>query len=180
MNKSNKNDLIKLPIKVDLVKSAGKKLTYKGIYPQQLFKRLSESVISIDSDVNSTLEFGIDHQKKSFLNGTASLKITQCCQRCNIDFSSELNVDFLLTPVKDLAQTDVLPEGYEPILVDEWGEVDLVHSIEDELLLALPISPMHNINECVIDEAVRTFGTIEDEQPKENPFAVLAKLKKEQ
>ena len=75
-------------------------------------------------------------------------------------------------------QADDLPEIYEPIEFNEFGEIDLLGAVEDELILALPLVPMHSSEHCEVSEADMVFGELPDEAQKPNPFAVLASLKR--
>ncbi|KAA1446822.1 hypothetical protein F1E15_26235, partial [Escherichia coli] len=75
-------------------------------------------------------------------------------------------------------QVEALPEEYEPIDVNEFGEIDLLAMIEDEIILSLPVVPVHDSEHCEVSEADMVFGELPLEAEKPNPFAVLASLKK--
>lgn len=75
-------------------------------------------------------------------------------------------------------QADVLPEIYEPIEFNPFGEVDLRDVVEDELMLTLPLVPMHDPEHCEVSVAEQVFGKLPAEAEKPNPFAVLANLKR--
>ena len=49
----------------------------------------------------------------------------------------------VLPPVQGEEQEsdDIIPEAYEPVEVNDHGEVNLLQIFEDELLLSLPIVP---------------------------------------
>ena len=68
----------------------------------------------------------------------------------------------------------MLPDEYEPLQVEHepthFGDI-----IEDELILALPIAPMHDKSDCAAWEPPEV--PVEAEEAKQNPFSVLAKLK---
>ena len=71
-----------------------------------------------------------------------------------------------------------MPEIYEPIEFNEFGEIDLLGTIEDEFILSLPIVPMHSSEHCEVSVAEQVFGELPEELAKKpNPFAVLANLK---
>lgn len=71
-----------------------------------------------------------------------------------------------------------MPEAYEPIDVDEFGEVDLLAMVEDEIILVLPIAPVHDSEHCEVSEVDIVFGKLPEEVEKPNLFAVLASLKR--
>jgi uncharacterized protein len=50
--------------------------------------------------------------------------------------------------------------------------VSLTELVEDELLLAMPMIPMHELSECPASASLQA-----QQRSRENPFAVLDKLK---
>jgi uncharacterized protein len=68
-----------------------------------------------------------------------------------------------------------LDKQLDPILIEE-GQLLLRQAIEDELVLLLPIMPMHD--SC--DSGWTPDPEPGDVSEKESPFAVLASLKNEQ
>ncbi|ETJ31722.1 conserved protein, DUF177 family [Escherichia coli] len=50
--------------------------------------------------------------------------------------------------------------------------------VEDEIILALPVVPVHDSEHCEVSEADMVFGELPEEAQKPNPFAVLASLKR--
>jgi uncharacterized protein len=72
-----------------------------------------------------------------------------------------------------------LPETFEPVEVNDHGEVDLLQLIEDELILSLPIVALHAEENCSVGPDDMTFGIIEPEQERKNPFEVLKELKRD-
>ena len=72
---------------------------------------------------------------------------------------------------KDL---DKVAAHYEPLIVEEVPTL-LLPIIEDELLLRVPIVALHEPGEC--ESLPQLNVAAEPEVRRENPFAVLAKLK---
>jgi uncharacterized protein len=72
-------------------------------------------------------------------------------------------------------ELEKLPETREGVVMAEEG-LDVVALIEDELLLSLPMIPMHDDPSCnrVLNE-LKEGGSAEESRP--SPFAVLAALK---
>ena len=60
--------------------------------------------------------------------------------------------------------------------LDENGEVNLRELVEDELLLAIPLIPRHELEDCQSDSD-SVWGELPEELDKPNPFDVLKKLK---
>ncbi|NUA42635.1 hypothetical protein HAT93_00239 [Dickeya solani] len=140
--------------------------------------RVAESVVSVDSDVNATLSFNIDSQRLAVIDGQADVTVTLLCQRCGKTFEHQVHATFCFSPVISDEQAEALPEAYEPIEVNEFGEVDLLAMVEDELILSLPIAPVHDSEHCEVSETDMVFGQLPAEAEKPNPFAVLASLKR--
>ncbi|MDU8924629.1 23S rRNA accumulation protein YceD [Pasteurellaceae bacterium LIM206] len=169
---------VKLPLTVDPVKDAQRRLDYEGYYSADQLERLSASVVKVLSDAQVTLSFFIDPQKLVAMKGKATVDVELECQRCGKAFVQTLDCNFCYSPVADLAKIDELPEIYEPIEFNEFGEIDLIGTIEDELMLSLPIVPMHASEHCEVSTHEQVFGELPEELAKKpNPFAVLASLK---
>lgn len=121
-----------------------------------------------------------------WLHLTASALVPLTCQRCMGTVNMPLEVNqwyrFVATEAIAMAEDD---ESEEDLLVME-PQFDLLAVLEDELLMALPLVPMHG--ECptppvmqVGEEALAPVAGNDgdDQRPgeKPNPFAALAQLK---
>ena len=162
---------VKLPLTLDPVRTAQKRLDYQGIYTPDQVERVAESVVSVDSDVECSMSFAV-------LNGDAKVTVTLECQRCGKPFTHQVYTTYCFSPVRSDEQAEALPEAYEPIEVNEFGEIDLLAMVEDEIILALPVVPVHDSEHCEVSEADMVFGELPEEAQKPNPFAVLASLKR--
>ena len=170
---------VKLPLTTDPVKDAQRRLDYDGYYSINQLARLNESVSKVLSDAQVRLSFFVDPQKLVVMKGQATLDVELECQRCGGTFVKTLNCEFCYSPVANLDQADELPEIYEPIEFNPFGEIDLIGTIEDELIVSLPLVPMHSSEHCEVSVAEQVFGELPEELAKKpNPFAVLASLKK--
>ncbi|XXN64609.1 23S rRNA accumulation protein YceD [Enterobacter ludwigii] len=169
---------VKLPLTLDPVRAAQKRLDYHGVYAPELVARLAETVVSVDSEVECDMSFAVDNQRLAVLQGTAEVQVTLSCQRCNQSFPRHVHVSYCFSPVSSDDQAEALPEAYEPVDVNDFGEIDLLAVIEDELILALPVVPVHDSEHCEVSDADMVFGQLPPEAEKPNPFAVLASLKR--
>ena len=169
---------VKLPLTIDVARAAQKRLDYQGVYAPELVARLADTVVSVDSDVECTMSFAIDNQRLAVLQGTADVQVTLSCQRCNQSFPHVVHVSYCFSPVSSDEQAEALPEAYEPVDINDFGEIDLLAVIEDELILALPVVPVHDSEHCEVSDADMVFGKLPEEAEKPNPFAVLASLKR--
>lgn len=115
------------------------------------------------------LEFGKDEQGNRFVTGAWSTRLELACQRClepmEIALSREIRLEFVV----GIQESGCMSSDFEPMQVFESGTVSLPEMVEDEIILALPMAPVH-----VAGCQRRDIG-----RPVENerPFGVLAKLK---
>lgn len=167
----------RLPLKIDPIKTAQKKLDYIGIYLAKSASRLAESVEDINSNIECDLSFDYDAQRLCVISIDAKVTVALRCQRCQKLFTMLVHVTNKFSPVKSDTQADALPEYYEPAILNEFGEIDMVALVEDEIILSLPIVPVHNSKHCEVSDADLVFGKIPIEDDKPNPFAILASLK---
>ncbi|MDF7670992.1 23S rRNA accumulation protein YceD [Orbaceae bacterium ESL0721] len=163
----------RLPITVDPIKAAQKRLDYIGHYPIKSVTRIE----GLKSDIECSLSFYYDEQKLCVIAIEAEATLEQVCQRCFKPFITHIKVKNKFSPVKSDTQAEVLPEYYEPAFFNEFGEVDILALIEDEMILSLPIAPVHDSKHCEVSEADLVFGEISVDNEKPNPFAILASLK---
>lgn len=112
-----------------------------------------------------------------WLHLQASHRLPQLCQRCLLVVETPLEVDQWFRLVADeaaAAQEDEVSE--EDVLVLS-PDFDLLALLEDELLMALPLVPKHEVCPVAIKTEVvdENFQAAEAEKP--HPFAALAALK---
>jgi uncharacterized protein len=115
---------------------------------------------------------GADDQVWLHLHAEAAVPLA--CQRCMATVTIPVAVDqtyrFVATEEIAMAEDD---QSEEDLLVTE-PQFDLLALIEDELLMALPLVPMHEV--CPDAPALRDEPAAAAPE-KPNPFAVLAQLK---
>ena len=139
-------------------------------------------VVQPDSCVNwqasAELRPGSGAEDDVWLHLQAKTSVALICQRCMATVAAPLEVDqwyrFVATEEIAMAEDD---ESEEDLLVME-PQFDLLAVLEDELLMALPLVPMHD--ECPVPPVLRA-GDEElsaETGEKPNPFAVLSGLKK--
>jgi uncharacterized protein len=137
--------------------------------------------LAINWQARAELRPGAGAEDDIWLHLTAGTSISLICQRCMTTVDSPIEVDqwyrFVATEEIAMAEDD---ESEEDLLVME-PQFDLLAVLEDELIMALPVVPMHEV--CPIAppmqsgelDAGSALGT---DAEKPNPFAVLAQLKK--
>jgi uncharacterized protein len=171
---------VKIPRTVDPAKAAQKRLDYDGIIQFSLFKRLEESVVSVKRDADVSLSFEIDKQRLVVISGKANIDVDLECQRCNEVFAHSCEINFTYTPDKGEDSEEGIPEEYDLVDLNEYGELDLIQLVEDEFIINLPQIPMHDEADCSVNSDNLVFGELPEEllEDKPNPFDVLKSLKK--
>lgn len=112
------------------------------------------------------------------LQAQTTLPVT--CQRCLGPVPTSLVVDRWFRFVADEATAAALDDDCEEDLLALEPRPSLYELLEDELLMALPLVPMHE--ECPVPVVMQAGdvkgGGAEDAPARPNPFADLARLKK--
>ena len=114
-----------------------------------------------------------------WLHLSAEVEVPLSCQRCLGPVLEKLVVDRWFRFVADEATAELEDDDSEEDVLALEPRPDLLMLLEDELLMALPLVPMHE--ECPVAVPMNAGDLesgAEDVAPRENPFAQLAKLKK--
>ena len=162
--------------------------TYEGTTLLQNLERVRQETLGLSADLmvnwqaHSEMRPAPSGDDQIWLHLTASTVVPLACQRCMGVVDVVLTVDqwyrFVATEDIAMAEDD---QSEEDLLVME-PHFDLLALLEDELLMAIPLVPMHE--QCPVTPG---FSAVEDaqsevepaENKKPNPFAVLAKLKQD-
>ena len=164
-----------LPDRLDLMATAEAGRTLRGRIALTRLERALPVLMSNTGELQVVLELGKDAGGTCYLAGSLQGEVILQCQRCLERMSLPLDVNFRLGLVRDLDAMRTLQDGYEPLMVSAEPAV-VADILSDEVLLALPIVPMHG------ESDVECRGLVKDYLPsaedlRENPFAVLAELK---
>lgn len=170
MSKENR-----LPLKIDPVRFADHRAPLQGTLTIKELSRLNSSLLDDSGKVEAEIQFGIDEQGTRFLKGKLSTRVMLKCQRCMQPFPFEIDHHFLMGVVTTEEEIDQLPEMYDPIIMQD-GMLLLHDVIEDELIVMLPIVPMHSLKECQVKLPLKIDSTDDTEVVKENPFKVIESL----
>ncbi|MEO7953114.1 MAG: YceD family protein [Polaromonas sp.] len=133
---------------------------------------------SVSWQASAELRPGAGAEEDIWLHLQAKTSLSLTCQRCMGAVAVPLEVDqwyrFVASEEIAMVQDD---ESEEDLLVME-PQFDLVAVLEDELLMALPLVPMHD--ECPTVPVLRAVNDALEDAAEErpNPFAVLSELKK--
>jgi len=110
---------------------------------------------------------------------TMSGAATLACQRCLRPMTEPVDSSVRVALIATEADASRVPEHLEPVLA-AGGRITVGELVEEELLLALPIVPLHGeASDCVVpvDAPVVTTGAA-PEQTTQKPFAQLDQLLK--
>lgn len=102
------------------------------------------------------------------------------CQRCMRPVRVPISAKSRVVLVTSLDRADAVAAGVEPILVED-GRIAMRELVEEELLLGLPLVPMHAVDDadCVVlnrQYVVETGAQDLRDEEKQKPFAGLDKL----
>jgi uncharacterized protein len=151
--------------------------------PLQDLQRLAQEAQGLASDTSVSWQARVELRPGSgaepdvWLHLQADIAIPLTCQRCMGVVATPLQVDqwyrFVATEDIAMAQDD---DSEEDLLVMA-PQFDLLAVLEDELLMALPLVPMHD--ECPVAPVLQAGEDelADDTSEKPNPFAALAQLK---
>lgn len=164
---------------VDLNRELRGKVSIAGM------RRLAGSLVTPTGMAEIALRFSKDEARRPVIEGQIEATLPIICQRCMRTMDLPLKADVSLGIVQSEQEAEQLPEHLDPLLVDE-EPIWLADLIEDELILGLPAIAMHptDSSDCrVLQTAgkgteIKPADASEDVGSKENPFAVLANLKK--
>ena len=162
-------------------KFASQNAVISGVWPLAHFDRLLPSLASDSGEVKCELRGELDGMRRPLLIAHVQADLQLQCQTCMQPMSFQVDHDFSLCVVKDDDEADELGEDVDPLIVgDDVEDISLREMFEDELILSLPVVANHEPGECSIAVEALSADVAEefDAPAKDNPFAVLAGLKK--
>ncbi len=165
-----------LPQKVDPFRFAENEVSLEGTLSIKDMARLRPSLGSDAGQVEVSVAFGVDEQGTRFMRGHYSTNLVLQCQRCMETFENEVSGNILLGIVTTEDVIDELPKDYDAIVVKD-GSLMIQDVIEDELILSLPIVPMHSTKNCKRTLPLAMGSTEQVETESESPFKVIELLR---
>lgn len=163
-----------LPVLIDPIRLADEGTRLYGELPSDGMSRLRELIFpkSRPGSVVVDLNFELTAQGGRQVHGTISTFVEMACKRClerlKVKVIARLSV-VLLQP------GEAEPEDSDALVVN--APISLLEFAEDELLLAMPMSPGHGEGLCE-DEIVRaSSGHVPEIEYSANPFAKLRGFK---
>lgn len=166
-----------LPDRLDLIATAEAGRDLRGRLAVAGLERLLPALASEQGELEIELHLGKDTGGTRFLAGTIRGEVILGCQRCMKDMALPLDLTFRLGFICDERAVQALPDCYEPLAVTAEPAC-LADIIAEEVLLALPIVPLHRDSDAC-HAFVKAYKPPAGKQ-RGNPFAVLAELKQKQ
>ncbi len=168
-----------LPDAVNFMLQVERNRILEGVYPISAMPRLCDVLTSSDGFVKVKLEFG-DSVGFASLKGKVSATLMTQCQRCLQPMAIKVCGHFKFALVNSDDDSELLPEEFEPYLLD-GEEQSVIDIIEDELLLSIPMVTVHE-TACsdfmnAQDEAGGVREKMQAEKEASHPFAALQAMK---
>jgi|AntDeeMinimDraft_5_1070356.scaffolds.fasta_scaffold00013_98 uncharacterized protein len=164
-----------LPLFVDSVKPFEQGSERTGQLPVAGFKRLLPLLVDDSGDVDVSLAFSFDEDKRRVIEGRLSATLNVECQRCLESMALSVASQFQVGVVDSEAMAEQLPAELEPVVAQE-REIDVRGLIEDELIMSLPEFPLHESGQCDATATLERINNSADadfeqaRRERENPF----------
>lgn len=161
---------------IDPVALAEKRRQFTGSLSLSKMPRVQELDLLLEREGEVGFELHFEKAGRVVaVTGAVDAELRLQCQCCLGELPWSVHSQVRLGVVKTLAEADLLPESYEPLLLEE-DTIALIDIVQDEILLALPTIPQHGHCEPAVQ--VKKQETAPESPKRPNPFAVLAELKK--
>ncbi len=169
-----------LPGTIDPIQLAERGARLTGTLPLKSMPRLAQGSLDGSGDVIVDLAFERQEGQQVFImHGALRVTLRVTCQRCLEAMDLELKAEPWLILQKSGERLEQ-QEGDADVLVTD-KPLPLSDMVEEELLLTLPMVPMHAPDQCPVKvRAASVARTAPDQggRGRKNPFSVLDRLKK--
>ena len=154
-----------------------------GAEPVRNYGRLTRDLrmpapeVSVTWRAGGELRAAADGSVRPALHLEVDFDAPMTCQRCMGEVLTPIHIDRHLVFVPDEATAAALDDDSEDDVLELTPALNLHQLIEDELLMALPLVPMHE--QCPVELKLSAQGVDFDAEDSEKPkpFAALAALK---
>ncbi len=163
----------RLPATVDPAKLADAGARLSGDLPLKAMDRLR--AMCVDDETQACVVLQFERSGEPGLRriwGDITITLHVACQRCLQPMSLVLDVHPSLIVVVLDQDSELLTQGTDVVVADK--PVRLARIVEDELLLAMPMIPMHDVSEC---PSAAYLGGAQHGERQDSPFSVLDRLR---
>ena len=143
-----------------------------GVTPVAALARLSAELADASGELSWTIVGGRHPSGAPQMTMRVQGEVQLVCQRCLNAFAHTIGTDTVLVIARDDADADETEERLDDDSIDVIvgdKQQDLLQLVEDDALLALPLSPRHDV--CPGD------APAVPQDKRESPFAALKGLK---
>lgn len=143
-----------------------------GVTPVATLARLGAELADKSGELQWTISGGRHSIGAPQMSMQVKGEVRLLCQRCLTPFTHAIDTDTVLVIARDEADADETEERLDDDSIDVIvgdAQQDLLQLVEDDALLALPLSPRH-------DSCPGDAPTVPQDKP-ESPFAALKGLK---
>lgn len=158
---------LKIPKIIKPLNFAKKGLIFAKKYQIKDFPRLCNKLSNTEDTLEAKLNFSIENGNIACVEGDIKLTAVLVCQRCLDGVRLDLQPHFKLAFGQNEACAKGLDSNFE-LMLDTDETFLAVEFLTDEILVSLPMIPMH-------DFACASYEThsFTKAQKQENPFAIL-------
>lgn len=154
---------------------------YRGRVELKRMTRLAPLLATTNGEAAFVLAFSRDQKRRALVSGEVQATLQLPCQRCLEPVDIVVDSTFEFAFVGGELEAEQTPDELTPMIVED-NEVILLELLEDELMLALPAAPKHDVADCAVDLAAinqlpADFQAEESKVEEDNPFAMLSGLK---
>lgn len=149
---------------------AEKRERLAGSVPVSALRQLRDILYNDKGSVKFDLQFGKDDRGRVYIKGEFNATLNLTCQRCMQPM--ELPVGNRISLVVASSDNGETPNELDEPLTLVDNQIALETLLEQEILLAMPIAPVHDRNNCSGSYLVDQYKA-----GSESPFAVLKNLK---
>ena len=156
---------------INSIEFTRKSLEIRDTIAHSELQRAKDALTSDTESLDWRLTGEIDVGGKAKLHLTLTGKVGVPCQRCLEPMMIALNISsefFLVKDESEIPSEEEDIEDHDYIIAD--AEMNVLQLVEDEILLALPFAPKHEIKDCAVKAEV-------SELKAPNSFAALRDLK---
>ncbi len=139
-----------------------------GVTPVARLGRLVAELADASGELRWSITGGRHPKGMPQLTMQVQGEVKLVCQRCLTPFAHAIATDTVLVLARDEADADATEESLDDDSIDVIvgdAQQDLLQLVEDDALLALPLSPRHDV--CPGDVPALP------QDPRESPFAAL-------
>jgi len=153
---------------------------YSVNLPLRQFIRLQEFLLDDTGEMQATFRFS-RRKKAVMISGNLTANYRLQCQRCLEPMEYAVDEAFEFIFAKNEEEARQVPERFDPVVLDDSGQIHVVDLFEDELILYLPTVARHEteaqceasgyilfIDEAQADSADGRTNDQDNEQAEQN------------